>query len=79
MIAVNDYIFDDVDDVIEAISHLDMAERARWIHQNRMILFERLGAVITRSGGDVNYWRISTNQFNYDFNITPLLSLSGFV
>jgi len=37
-------------------SYLDLAGRTRWIKQNRMILFERLGAVLGRNGGFVRYW-----------------------
>jgi len=71
MIALNDYICDDVTtscgtaycnyrtgQLVDAdiTSYLDLAGRTRWIKQNRMILFERLGAVLGRNGGFVRYW-----------------------
>ena len=62
----------------EAIAAWDTVEREAWIRENRMILFMRLGAVLG-SGRIVKYWRISKSQFNFDFNKTLLLSLSGFV
>lgn len=35
----------------------DLNERAVYIRQCRMRLFRDLGAVLTRSGGSVRYWR----------------------
>ena len=60
---------------------MDMAERTAWIRENRMILFMRLGAVLSRSGGSVKYWLTKTNQFNYEKTITPFVVefTSGFV
>ena len=58
---------------------MDTAERTAWIREDRMILFRHLGAVLGRGNWSVIYWRLTKFQFNYDFNITPLLSLSGFV
>ena len=35
----------------------ELMERAAWINECRMRLFESLGAVLTRSGGSIRYWR----------------------
>ena len=64
-----------------AIVAMDTAERSAQIRENRMILLMRLGAVLSRSGGAVNYWRITISQFNYEKTITPFIVEfpSGFV
>jgi hypothetical protein len=41
-----DYQFD-----AEAVDAMRSAERTRWINQNRMIMFRRLGAVLSRAAG----------------------------
>jgi len=63
------------------ITAMDMAERTAWIRENLMILFMRLGAILSRSGGFVKYWLTETRQFNYRKTITPFIVgyLSGFV
>jgi hypothetical protein len=69
-----DYQFD-----AEAVDAMRSAEKEAQIRENLMILFMRLGAVLSRGGGSVKYWRNTKFQFNFDFNITPCLSWSGFV
>ena len=64
-----------------AIVAMDTAERTAWIRENLMILFMRLGAILSRSVGFVKYWLTETRQFNYRKTITPFIVgyLSGFV
>ena len=64
-----------------AIVAMDTAERTAQIRENRMILFMRLGAVLSRSGWFIKYWLTKTNQFNYEKTITPFIVEfpSGFV
>lgn len=74
------YQFDRIQ-YVEAFGYMDMAERSHWINENRMILFERLGAVLDYGGWAVRYWSIGTGgklilQF---FCRKPIMILAGFM
>ena len=53
-----EFVTYDAVDIADFIDAFDSAERAAWIRYCRMQLFERLGAVLTHSGGSVRYWQV---------------------
>ena len=68
-------------ETVDAIGHIDMAERSAWINDCRMRLFETLGAVLHRSGGAVLYWREYQCEIIAKFVLIrrPVVILAGFM